>query len=94
MQETAVTTDNDPGCRPSLANSLDKQLQDGPGMFGSVNVGWTQVRTEQMFAAENVQRQKTVVPVITVKKPAFLISVKRVIGRVEVESDFLRRLIV
>ena len=47
--------------------------------------------TQQVLATEDIQRQITVVPVIPVEESPFLVTVHRVIGRVEVEPDLARR---
>ena len=48
---------------------------------------------KQMPAAEHIQRQIAVAIVITVKEPAFLMAVQRVVGGVEVEHDLPGRLL-
>ena len=59
-----------------------------------VDVGGTQTRTEQMLAAEDVQRQITVMAVIAVEKAAFLFPVERIVGGIQVQYDLLRGLAV
>jgi hypothetical protein len=47
-----------------------------------------------MPPAEDVKRQIAITVVITVKEPPLLISVHRIIGRIKVEDDFVRRSLV
>ena len=48
------------------------------------------LRREQVTAAENVERQVAVAVVVTVKVPAFLFAVERIVGGVEVDDDARR----
>ena len=57
-----------------------------------IAIGRTQFRRQQVAAAEDVKRQVAVTVVIAVEEPAFLMSVQRVVGGVEVERDLRRRL--
>jgi hypothetical protein len=57
----------------------------------SVDVRRAELRRQQVIPAEHVQRQVAVRVVIAVEEPAFLLSVQRVVGRVEVQGDGLRR---
>jgi hypothetical protein len=59
-------------------------------MFGAVDVARPRVAHQQLITAEYVQRQKTVVPEKTVKEPAFLFTVRRVIGGIKIQYQLLR----
>ena len=45
-----------------------------------------------MATAEDVERQIAVAVVVAVEEPTFLVPVQRIVGRIEVEHDLLRRL--
>ena len=47
---------------------------------------------QQMFSAEDVQRQVAVAPVVAVEKPTLLVTVQRIIGRIQVQPNLSRRL--
>ena len=53
----------------------------------AVDVRRPQLGRHEMPAAEHIQRQIAVAIVITVKEPAFLMAMQRVVGGVEVEHD-------
>jgi hypothetical protein len=42
-------------------------------------------------AAEDVERQIAVAIIVTVEKAAFLMPVQRIISRIQIEDDLLRR---
>jgi hypothetical protein len=44
-----------------------------------------------MSAAEHIERQVTVAIVVAVKEAAFLMTMQRVVGRIEVERDLPER---
>ena len=58
-------------------------------MFGRVNVARSQIGRQQLPTTEDIQWQKTVVPIVTVEKPALLLAVDRVIGGVKVQNELL-----
>jgi hypothetical protein len=47
-----------------------------------------------MLATKDVQRQIAVTAVVTVKEPAFLVPVQRIVRRIQIQPDFFRRLLV
>ena len=57
----------------------------------SVDVGFAQLRRQEMAAAEHVKRQIAIAVVIAVEEAALLMAVQRVVGGVEIEDDLLRR---
>ena len=57
----------------------------------SVDVRAPQLGGQQMAAAEHVERQVAVAVVIAVEEPPLLLAVQRIIGRIEIENDLLRR---
>jgi hypothetical protein len=66
-----------------------QQLEDGAAMQSGIDVAGPQVGTEQVLAAEDVERQEAVVVVVSVEEPVFLVAVDQVVGGVEVEDEFL-----
>jgi hypothetical protein len=49
-----------------------------------------QLGDQQMAAAEHVERQVAVAIVISVEEPTLLLTVQRIVGRIEVENDLPR----
>ena len=49
---------------------------------------------QQVPATEDVERQIAVAVVVAVEEPAFLVSVQRIIGGIQIENDLGRRLLV
>ncbi len=64
-----------------------QQFQDRPRMAGGPAVARPQIRDEQLFAAEHIERQETIVAIVTVKVRPFLPAMHPVIGGVEVEDQ-------
>jgi hypothetical protein len=58
---------------------------------GAVDIGAPQLGGKQMPAAENVERQVAVVVVIAVEDLAFLVTMQRIVGRIEIQNDLPRR---
>ncbi len=88
--KTRVSTNNDARLRPMLA-----YLSNNPAQFlhtarRPVLVRWTQSRTQQMLAAEDVQRQIAVAAVVAVKEAPFLLTVQRIVGGIQIQPDFFR----
>jgi hypothetical protein len=61
-----VTPENDFNLRPGLPQPLDQEFQDRPRVAGDANISGPQIRDQQMLAAENIERQETVIAVVTV----------------------------
>ena len=57
-------------------------------MRGGVDVGRTQIRHQQMMAAENIQRQEAILVVVSVEEAVDLVAVNRVVGGIKVEYQF------
>ena len=92
--EAAVAAEDDLDVWPDLAEAFDQQSQDCPGVLGRVDVGRTKVSTQEAMPAENVQRKEAIVVVVSVEESIDLVAVNRIIGGVEVEGQFFRRLLV
>ncbi len=58
-------------------------------MLRRIDVRGPKIRDQQLLAAEHVQRQKAVAVVVPVEEPPGLVTVHRVVGRVEVQHQFL-----
>ena len=69
-----------------LAQARDQQLQDAKCMLGLVDVGPAQMGDQQMIAGKDVERQEAVVVVVAVEEAPFLTAVRRIVGRVEVNT--------
>jgi hypothetical protein len=61
----------------------------GAGAAG--DIGLTLPRQQNVPAAKYIERQITIILVITVEKPALLHAVKRDVGVVDIEHDLARR---
>src|SRR5205085_9684954 len=85
--EARVGPQDDLYQRPRLAPSLDQQRQHRPSVFGRIDLRRSQIRYQQLLAAERVQRQETVLVVIAVEEARFLATVYRIISGVEVEHQ-------
>src|SRR5262249_35233812 len=53
-----------------------------------------QPRAEQKIAAEEIQRQIAVFLIVAMKEASFLFAVQRIVSRVQIDDDQLRRLFV
>jgi hypothetical protein len=72
---------------------LHQKLENGAGMFSGVNPGRTQIRNQQLLPAKNIQRQKTIMIVIAVKKATHLVAMNQIIGGVKIKNDLRGRLL-
>ena len=89
--ESAVGTPNNPCLRPALANPFDQQLEDGPGVLAGIDLARPQIGYQQLIATKNIERQKTVMVVITVEKATLLEPVHRIVGGVKVQDNLFGR---
>ncbi|AGA25936.1 hypothetical protein Sinac_1557 [Singulisphaera acidiphila DSM 18658] len=85
--EPAVGADQDLHLRPRLADLRDDPLEGLHRAGAGINVGGTQPGTEQVVAAEDVEREIAVSLVVAVEKAAKLAAMDRVVGGVEVQND-------
>lgn len=90
--KAGVGAKNETHLGPDLAESFDEHFQDGPCSAGAVGIGWTQQGAKRMAATKNVERQKTVSPVVVIVGSPLLMSVDEVVGGVEIENEFVGRL--
>ncbi len=88
--KTRVPTKHNADLGPALPKSLHQQCENRPGMFGAIDLAWTQITHQQLIFAENIQWQIAVVIVVTMEETAFLVTVNPVIGGIEVQNQLLR----
>ena len=62
-------------------------------MLGLIDVRRPQVADQQLIAAEDIERQKAVVVIIAVEKATLLAAVHRIVRTIEVQHQFLRRVL-
>ena len=60
------------------------------GTGGTVLISRAQPRTQQLLAAEDIQREVAVMPVIAVEETPFLMSMQRIIRRIHIQNDLRR----
>ena len=76
---------------PTVASPVAEILEHPRRCPGGVDIGTPQPGAQQMLPREDVQREITVVAVVTVKEPAFLLAMDRVVGRIQIQHDLLGR---
>ena len=86
-----VGPDDDRDLRPALPNPADDPFQFLHRSRGPIDIGTPQPGAQQMLPREDVQREITVVAVVTVKEPAFLLAMDRVVGRIQIQHHLLGR---
>jgi hypothetical protein len=84
-----VAAEDDLDLRPGLAQPLDQQGQNGPGMFGAVDLARAQVADQQLVSAKDIQGQEAVMVVVTVKEAPFLAAMDGIVGGIEVQDQAL-----
>jgi len=89
-----IATDNNLHGRPPLTNLPDDALQLFDTTSRTIDIGWPQPCTEQMLAAEDVQRQIAIIFVIPMKEAARLVAMQWIVRGVQVQDDSFRRLVV
>ena len=88
--KAGVTAPDDAHLGPGTPQAFDQQRQNRPRMLGGVDLRGAQIRYQQLLAAEDIQRQKTVVVVVAMEEAAFLAPMDGIVGGVEVEDEFGR----
>jgi len=88
-----VAAQDDLHLRPTAADLIDqaRDLVDGAGR--SIDVGAPQPSAQQVRAAEDIERQVAVAAVVAVEEAALLLPMERIVGRVQVQDDLLRGLL-
>ncbi len=89
--EARIGAHQDAHPRPACPDPADDARQLGLGAGRPVDVGAPQLGRQQVTAARHVQRQIAVVVIIAVEEPPFLMTVQRIVRRIEVEHDLPRR---
>jgi hypothetical protein len=77
---------------PRRAQPGAEQFGQRPRAARRVRIAAAQIRAEQALAAKHVERQEAPVAVAGLEGVTFLHPVHAIIGRVEIEHQFLRRL--
>lgn len=90
--EAAVGTQQDAGSRPAKTDLCNDPLDLLARSCRPVDVRAPQLGCQQVPAAEDVERQVAIAVVVTVEEAALVMAVDRIIGRVEIKDDLLRRL--
>jgi hypothetical protein len=91
--EAAIGAEQDLHAGPAGADARDDTGDLLGGACAGVDVGPPQLRSQQVIAAEDVERQIAVAVVIAVEEPPLLPPVDRVVGRIEIQGDARRRLL-
>ena len=68
-----------PELGPGVRRTLERRVRHG-----------SQPRTQHVLAAEDIQRQVAVVPVVAVEETPFLLPVQRVVRRIDIQHDARR----
>ena len=83
-----------PAVEPRLGKVTANRQDEAPPFFEATRRGvlarWRPPGAPKRLAAEDVERQVTVATGVAMKEPAFLGTVQRVIGRIEVEPSLAR----
>src|SRR5690606_3994014 len=92
--EAGVAADHDPRLRPPRPDLRDDPLELLDAAGRTILVRWPQPGAQQMLAAEDVQRQIAVTPVVAMEEPPFLVTMQWIIGRIQIQPDLPRWLLV
>ena len=65
--KTTISANHDFDFWPTLTNVFNQQFDNRTTVLGTINLRWTQVRTENLFATENIKGKETIVTIVTVK---------------------------
>ena len=88
--EAGVSAHNDFYLRPGPSNLLHRSFYFLPAAEGGIVIGLAQARAQNVFSAENIQRQIAVAVVIAMKEPSLLPAVQRQVGGVDIQDDLFR----
>ena len=89
--KTRIPTENDFDLRPRLPQPRHQKLQSRPSVPGRVNVGWPQIGHQQLFPAKHIERQETIITIVTVKETSLLLPMHPVIGRIKIQDQLRGR---
>ena len=90
--EAGVGAQDDPHRGQAWRKPVHQERQNRPSVLGAIDLGGSQIRHQQLLAAEHVERQIAVAVVVAVEEPSLLPAVHRIIGGVEIEHQLLGRL--
>ena len=85
--KTRIPTENDFDLRPRLPQPLHQKLQSRPSVPGRVNVGWPQIGHQQLFPAKHIERQETIVTIVTMKERSLLLPMHPIIRGIKIEDQ-------
>ena len=85
-----IPAQHDLHIRPVCAQPAHQQPQNGGSVMRAATVRRAQVAHQQMLAAEDVQRQKTVAAIKATEVTPGLLAVDEIVGGVEVQGQPLR----
>ena len=91
--EARIPAKHDPRPGPALPDLPDNPRHLGHRTLRRVDVRLAETAAQDMVAAENVQRQIAVAPVVAMEETALLLAVQRVVRRVKIQNDLFRRLL-
>ena len=92
--EAGVRPDDDVDIRPRLPDPRHDARKFLDGSSSSIDVGRTESGAQQVLAAEDVERQVTIVAVVAVEETRLLIAVQPIVSGVQVQDDLVWRLVV
>lgn len=90
--ESRIAAEHQVHSGPRPAQAAREQLHDRRRVQRRIVLGRTQVRHQQLLAAEHVQRQEGVAVVVRAEVPFVLLAMHRIVGGIEVQDQFLWRL--
>src|SRR5262249_46286315 len=85
--KAAVAAQQDRHAGPLLPKLSHDPLDVRQAAGRGVDVAGPQERGQRVIAAENVQRQITIIAIVAVKKPPQLLAVNGGVGSIEIEDD-------
>lgn len=60
-------------------------------MPGAIDVAGAKIAEQELISAEDIERQKAVVVIVTMKEAFLLVAMNRIIGGIKVEDQFIGR---
>ncbi len=89
--EARIGPEDDFHLGPDGTQPLHQSFQDRPGVLGRVDLRGPEIADQQLIAAKDVKRQEAIVVIVAMEEPAFLMPMDRIIGRVEIQDELIRR---
>ena len=79
-------------CQPVSRIEIGVKLGRKEAHLGEEPAGGPQPAAQDVFTADDKERQEAMVIVIAVEEPALLMAMDRIVGGIEVQNDLLWRL--